>query len=143
MQNAYRGHIAVLIDERTYSDGETFAAGIKALGIAPLVGTRTAGAGVWLSDRSTLADDGIARTAESPQYATDGRWVVEGLGVAPDVEVENMPHAAFEGTDAQLEAAVGLLSNAIAREPVPALKPQPLAPLGTPAQDVTGSGRNW
>ena len=143
MQNAYRGHIAVLIDERTYSDGETFAAAIKALGIAPLIGTRTAGAGVWLSDRPSLADDGIARTAESPQYAIDGRWIVEGLGVAPDVEVENMPHAAFKGTDAQLEAAVGLLSNAIAREPVPALKPQPLAPLGTPAQDVTGSGRNW
>ncbi len=143
MQNAYRGHIAVLIDERTYSDGETFAAGIKALGIAPLVGTRTAGAGVWLSDRPSLADDGIARTAESPQYAIDGRWIVEGLGVAPDVEVENMPHAAFKGTDAQLDAAVGVLSNAIAREPVPALKPQPLAPLGTPAQDVTGSGRNW
>lgn len=143
MQNAYRGHIAVLIDERTYSDGETFAAGIKALGIAPLVGTRTAGAGVWLSDRSTLADDGIARTAESPQYAIDGRWIVEGLGVAPDVEVENLPHAAFKGTDAQLEAAIGLLSRTIAREPVPALKPQPLAPLGTPAQDVKGSGRNW
>lgn len=143
MQNAYRGHIAVLIDERTYSDGETFAAGIKALGIAPLVGTRTAGAGVWLSGRPTLADNGIARTAENAQYAIDGRWIVEGLGVAPDVEVENMPHAAFKGTDTQLEAAVGLLGNKIAREPVPALKPQPLAPLGTPAQDVKGSGRNW
>lgn len=143
IQNAYRGHIAVLIDERTYSDGETFAAGIKALGIAPLVGTRTAGAGVWLSDRPSLADDGIARTAESPQYAIDGRWIVEGLGVAPDVDVENMPHAAFKGSDAQLEAAVSLLSKTIEREPVPALKPQPLAPLGTPAQDVTGSGRNW
>ncbi len=143
MQNAYRGHIAVLIDERTYSDGETFAAAIKALGIAPLVGTRTAGAGVWLSDRPTLSDDGIARTAESPQYAIDGRWIVEGLGVAPDVEVENLPHAAFAGKDAQLEAAVDLLDKAITREPVPVLKPQPLAPLGTPAQDVKGPGRGW
>jgi len=143
MQNAYRGHIAVLIDERTYSDGETFAAAIKSLGIAPLVGTRTAGAGVWLSDRPVLADNGIARTAESPQFALDGRWIVEGLGVAPDVEVENLPHAAFGGKDAQLEAAIGLLENAIQREPVLVLKPQPLAPLGTPAQDVTGPGRKW
>lgn len=143
MQNAYRGHVAVLIDERTYSDGETFAAAIKSLGIAPLVGTRTAGAGVWLSDRPTLADDGIARTAESPQFALDGSWIVEGLGVGPDVEVENLPHAAFAGKDAQLEAAVGLLGDAIARSPVPVLKPQPLAPLGTPAQDVKGPGRTW
>lgn len=142
MQNAYRGHIVVLIDERTYSDGETFAAAIKSLGIAPLVGTRTAGAGVWLSDRPTLTDNGIARTAESPQYAIDGRWIVEGLGVAPDVEVENLPHAAFKGTDAQLAAAVAMLKEAIARSPVPVLKPRPLAPLGTPAEDVTPLGRN-
>ncbi|MEM6584682.1 MAG: S41 family peptidase, partial [Pseudomonadota bacterium] len=52
MQNAYRGHIAVLIDERTYSDGETFAGGVKSLGLGPLIGTRTAGAGIWLSDRN-------------------------------------------------------------------------------------------
>ena len=136
MQNAYRGHVAVLVDERTYSDGETFAAAVKSLGIAPLIGTRTAGAGVWLSDRSPLADRGVARIAENAQFAIDGRWIVEGLGVAPDVEVENLPHAAFKGTDAQLAAAVGLLADKIAREPVPALKPRPLGPLGTPAEDV-------
>ena len=136
MQNAYRGHVAVLIDERTYSDGETFAAAIKSLGIAPLIGTRTAGAGVWLSDRPVLADRGIARTAESAQFAIDGRWIVEGLGVAPDVEVENLPHAAFKGTDAQLAAAIGMLEETIAREPVLPLKPKPLGSLGTPAEDV-------
>ncbi|QDH35758.1 S41 family peptidase [Porphyrobacter sp. YT40] len=137
MQNAYRGHVAVLIDERTYSDGETFAAAIKALGIAPLVGTRTAGAGIWLSDRNSLADRGMVRAAENAQYAIDGRWIVEGRGVSPDREVENLPHATFEGSDAQLEAAVGLLTETIAREPVPALVPQPLPRLGTPGGDVT------
>jgi tricorn protease len=136
MQNAYRGHVAVLIDERTYSDGETFAAAIKSLGIAPLIGTRTAGAGVWLSDRSPLADRGVARIAENAQFAADGRWIVEGYGIAPDVEVENLPHAAFKGTDAQLSMAVSLLQEAIAREPVLPLKPRPLGPLGTPAEDV-------
>lgn len=136
MQNAYRGHIAVLIDERTYSDGETFAAAIKSLGIAPLVGKRTAGAGVWLSDRNRLVDNGAVRVAENAQYAADGTWIVEGRGIGPDVEVENGPHATFEGKDAQLEAAVSLLQDKIAKEPVLPLKPQPLSPLGTPASDV-------
>lgn len=136
MQNAYRGHVAVLIDERTYSDGETFAAAIKSLGIAPLIGTRTAGAGVWLSDRPVLADRGIARTAENAQYAIDGRWIVEGYGIAPDIEVENPPHAAFQGTDAQLATAVSVLEDQITRNPVAPLKPRPLGPLGTPAEDV-------
>ncbi|MEO0871568.1 MAG: S41 family peptidase, partial [Pseudomonadota bacterium] len=67
MQNAYRGHVAVLIDERTYSDGETFAGGIKSLGIAPLVGKRTAGAGIWLSDRNRVIDNGGVRIAEYAQ----------------------------------------------------------------------------
>ncbi|HEY1228881.1 MAG TPA: S41 family peptidase, partial [Ramlibacter sp.] len=47
MQNTFRGHLVVLMDELTYSDGETFAAGVKALKLGPLVGKRSAGAGVW------------------------------------------------------------------------------------------------
>ncbi|MGB0133070.1 S41 family peptidase, partial [Dokdonella sp.] len=38
MQQTFRGHLVLLIDERTYSDGETFAAGIKSLGLGPLIG---------------------------------------------------------------------------------------------------------
>ncbi len=140
MQNAYRGHVAVLIDERTYSDGETFAAGIKSLGLAPLVGTRTAGAGIWLSDRNRLVDNGAVRIAENAQYAIDGRWIVEGHGIAPDYEVENMPHARFQGTDAQLQAAIALLEQRIAAEPITPLVPQPLPPLGTRAGDVRPLG---
>ncbi|BDW83228.1 tricorn protease [Erythrobacter sp. Dej080120_24] len=137
MQNAYRGHIAVLIDERTYSDGETFAAAVKSLGLGPLIGTRTAGAGIWLSDRNRLTDNGAVRIAEFAQYDINGNWIVEGYGIAPDYEVENPPHATFNGGDAQLEAAIALLRDRIANEPVPALVPRPLSPLGTPARDVT------
>ncbi len=71
MQNAFRGHLVVIADEGTYSDGETFTAAIKSLGIAPIIGKRTAGAGVWLSGRNYLSDFGIARVAEFPVYAMD------------------------------------------------------------------------
>ncbi len=141
MQNAYRGHVAVLIDERTYSDGETFAGAVKALGLAPLIGQRTAGAGIWLSDRNRLADKGGVRIAENAQYSIDGRWIVEGYGVSPDYEVDNPPAASFKGEDAQLRAAVGLLREKIARQPVPALVPQPLPRLGTPGGDVVPLGQ--
>ncbi|MEL6237730.1 MAG: S41 family peptidase, partial [Pseudomonadota bacterium] len=137
MQNAYRGHIAVLIDERTYSDGETFAGGVKSLGLGPLVGTRTAGAGIWLSDRNRVIDNGGVRIAEYAQYDINGSWIVEGYGVGPDYAVENEPYATYQGRDAQLEAAIGLLTQRIEEEPVPELTPRPLSPLGTPAADVT------
>ena len=125
----------VLTDELTYSDGETFSAGIKALGIAPLIGKQTAGAGVWLSGRNALTDKGMARVAEYPQYAMDGRWVLEGHGVTPDIEVDNLPFATFNGKDAQLETAISYLKDELVKQPIPALKVQPL-PVKGMAQDI-------
>ena len=119
MQQSFRGHLAVLVDEDTYSDGETFAAGIKALGLAPLIGMRTAGAGVWLSDDNRLADRVLARAAETPQFAIGtGEWLVENKGVEPDMTVENLPNATFKGGDAQLDAALKLLLEQMKTEPV-------------------------
>jgi len=135
MQQTFRGHLVVLTDELTYSDGETFSAGIKALGIAPLIGKQTAGAGVWLSGRNSLTDKGMARVAEYPQYAMDGRWVLEGHGVTPDIEVDNLPFATFNGKDAQLETAISYLKDELVKQPVPALKAQPLPAKGM-AQDI-------
>jgi len=136
MQQTFRGHLAVLINEGTYSDGETFSAGVKALDLAPLIGTRTAGAGIWLSDRNPLADGGQARVAEFAQHGLDGRWLLEGLGVGPDVEVDNPPRATYLGEDAQLSSALAYLEGKIAAEPIPRLRPGPLPPVGEPGKDV-------
>lgn len=136
MQQSFRGHLAVLINEGTYSDGETFAAGVKTLDLGPTIGTRTAGAGIWLSDRNRLSDGGQARVAEFAQYGADGRWLIEGRGVSPDIEVINPPRASFNGEDAQLARALSYLSDKIAAEPIPALTPAPLPPLGESGQDV-------
>lgn len=135
MQQSFRGHLVVLTDELTYSDGETFSAGIKALGVAPLIGKRTAGAGVWLSGRNRLTDGGMSRVAEYPQYSMDGRWVVEGRGISPNIEVDNLPLATFEGKDAQLNRAISYLKDELAKSPVAPLKAQPMPATGE-AQDI-------
>ena len=57
---AFRGHLVVLIDEKTSSDGEGVARGISELGLGKLVGTRTWGGGIWLSSDNHLVDGGIA-----------------------------------------------------------------------------------
>jgi tricorn protease len=123
MQNTFRGHLVVLMDELTYSDGETFAAGVKALKLGPLVGKRTAGAGVWLSDGNGLLDNGMARVAENGQFSSDGEWLIEGVGVTPDVEVDNLPHETFAGRDRQLEVALELLEKKMKEQPVKPWKP--------------------
>jgi tricorn protease len=129
MQNTFRGHLVVLMDELTYSDGETFAAGVKALKLGPLVGKRSAGAGVWLSDGNGLLDNGMARVAENGQFSTDGAWLIEGVGVTPDVEVDNLPYETFNGRDRQLEVALELLAKKLKEQPVQQWKPAAIPAL--------------
>ncbi|MCL1048744.1 S41 family peptidase [Shewanella abyssi] len=135
MQQTFKGQLVVLTDQLTYSDGETFSAGVKALGIAPLIGKQTTGAGVWLSGRNSLTDKGMARVAEYPQYAMDGSWIIEGRGVSPDIEVDNLPYATFMGKDAQLEKAMDYLQQALKKQPVVDFKPSALPAKGM-AEDV-------
>lgn len=137
LQNVFRGHLVVIADEGTYSDGETFTAAIKKLGIAPVIGKRTAGAGVWLSGRNRLSDAGIARVAEFPAFDMEGHWIVEGYGVSPTIEVDNLPHATYEGSDAQLDAGIAYLKQKLEEEPVRDVEARPFPPNGVPAKDAT------
>jgi tricorn protease len=141
MQQAFRGHIVVLADQLTYSDGETFSAGTRALGLGPVIGMRTAGAGIWLSDRNRLSDNGAARIAEFGQFAVDGRWLIEGTGVAPDQIIDNLPVATARGGDAQLDAAISWLERKLGDQPVQPLRAEPIPPLGTNAHDGTPPAR--
>ena len=136
MQNAFRGHLVVLADERTYSDGETFTAAIKKLGIADIIGKRTAGAGVWLTSSNRQSDGGIARVAEFPVFDMQGQWIVEGHGVTPTIEVTNYPYATFIGHDAQLQTAIEYLQEKIKREPIPELSAKPFPRGLLPGLDV-------
>ncbi|CAN5399236.1 S41 family peptidase [soil metagenome] len=127
MQYAFRGHVAVLCDENTASDGEAFSEGIKRLNLGKVIGTRTWGGEIWLSSSNFLGDGGIATAAEFGVYGPEGKWLVEGHGVDPDIEVDNLPHATFMGKDAQLEAALAYLAKEIKDHPIP-VPPAPKYP---------------
>ena len=117
MQYAFRGHIVILVDENTASDGEAFAEGFKRLKLGTSIGTRTWGGEIWLSGANTLSDGGLARAPMMGVYGKDGKWLIEGHGFEPDIFVDNLPHATFDGDDAQLTAAIELLQKLIAEDP--------------------------
>lgn len=119
MQYAFRGHMVVLCNERTASDGEAFAEGFRRLGLGEIIGTRTWGGEIWLSFNNRLVDRGIASAAQSGVYGPEGEWLIEGHGVDPDIVVDNLPHATFKGEDAQLNAAIEYLKDKIRKDPVP------------------------
>jgi len=125
MQYAFRGHIVVLCDQLTGSDGEAFTEGLRRLGLGKVIGVRTWGGEIWLSSSNRLADKGIATAAETGVYGPEGKWLIEGHGVDPDIVVDNFPHAAFEGSDAQLEAALKYLKEQIEKDPRPVPKSPP------------------
>ncbi|HEV2851309.1 MAG TPA: S41 family peptidase [Thermoanaerobaculia bacterium] len=122
MPYAFRGHLVVLINEGTSSDGEAFAEGVRRLGLGKVIGTRTWGGEIWLTGSNILVDKGIATAAEFGVYGPEGSWLIEGHGVDPDVVVDNLPHATFGGGDAQLDAAIHYLEEKIKAEPVPVPK---------------------
>jgi len=127
MQYAFRGHVVVLTDENTASDGEAFSEGFRRLGLGKVIGTRTWGGEIWLSSSNILVDRGIATAAETGVYGPERQWLIEGHGVDPDIVVDNEPHATFNGQDAQLDAAIAYLQGEIKAHPVP-VPPPPAYP---------------
>lgn len=117
MQYAFRGHLVLLVDEFTASDGEAFAEGFRRLNLGQSIGARTWGGEVWLSGSNTLSDNGVARAPMMGVYGEEGEWLIEGEGFIPDIEVINLPKATFEGKDAQLEAAINHLKELIKEDP--------------------------
>jgi len=143
MQYAFRGHAVVLVNERTASDGEAFAEGFRRLGLGNILGVRTWGGEIWLTSSNDLMDEGIVTASEFGVYGPEGKeWLIEGHGVEPDIVVDNLPRATFEGRDAQLEAAVEHLERLIREDPrpVPGHPPYPDKSVEWNRADGSGEG---
>jgi tricorn protease len=117
MHYAFRGHMVVLVDQETASDGEAFADGFRRLGLGSVIGVRTWGGEIWLSSSNRLSDGGLARAPMTGVYGPEGEWLIEQIGVIPDMVVDNLPHATFNGSDAQLDAAIEYLMQQIELDP--------------------------
>jgi tricorn protease len=125
MQYAFRGHMVIVCDQQTASDGEAIAEGFRRLGLGKVIGMRTWGGEIWLSADNQLVDNGIATAAESGVYGPEGKWLIEGHGVDPDFEVDNLPYETFKGKDAQLEYAIDYLKKLLKERPVEQPKTPP------------------
>ncbi|TAD85493.1 MAG: protease [Bacteroidetes bacterium] len=117
MDYAFRGHMVLLVNERTGSNGETFAEGFRRLGLGKTIGMRTWGGQVWINGANSLSDNGVALAPFLGSYGSDSKWLIEGHGHVPDMEVDNLPNETFKGKDAQLDAAIKYLQEKIAKDP--------------------------
>ena len=114
---AFRGHVVVLINEHSHSDAEELAENLRQLGLATIIGTRTWGGTIWMFF-SELMDHGSITVPYRAGFKATGRWTAENWGVEPDIQIDNLPHATYNGQDAQLEKAISYLLDKLEQEPV-------------------------
>ncbi len=119
------GPKVMIINEFAGSGGDAMPWYFRKAGIGPLVGKRTWGGLVGISGYPPLLDGGSVTAPSFAFFSPDGTWDVENHGVAPDVEVDLDPYAVRAGRDPQLEKAVEIVLEALAKNPPPQPKRPP------------------
>jgi tricorn protease len=122
------GPKVMVINERAGSGGDLMPYLFRFKGVGPLVGARTWGGLVGTWDTPPLIDGGRFVAPRGGFFNVDGEWDVEGVGIAPDIEVRNDPLPVIAGGDPQLEAAVREALRRLETEAV-ILKAEPAPPV--------------
>lgn len=115
---AHDGPKVMLINGFSASGGDALPYYFRQLGLGKLIGTRTWGGLIGLTGGPELADGGSVLVPTFRIYDRNRQWVVENQGVAPDIEVFDLPEALLTGGDPSLEKAVEVLLEELARQPV-------------------------
>ena len=120
------GPKVMLINERAGSGGDLLPYMFKLKKIGTLVGTKTWGGLVGTWDTPRFVDGGRMVAPRGGFIDLEGKWSVEGEGIAPDIEVIQDPVMTTKGEDPQLlrgiEEALKLLET---REFIPKKEPTP------------------
>lgn len=117
------GPKAMLIDETAGSGGDLLPWMFRKFQLGPLIGKRTWGGLVGILGFPVLMDGGSVTAPNLAIWTEDG-FIVENEGVAPDIEVEQTPKDVLAGRDPQLEKAIAVVLEALAKDPPkPAQRP--------------------
>jgi len=111
------GPKVMLINHYSSSGGDAFPYYFKKEKLGKLIGTRTWGGLVGLSGNAAMVDGGSINVPTFGVFDSAEHWVVEGVGVYPDIEVEDRPEQVAAGHDPSLEKAVEVLLKELKENP--------------------------
>ena len=109
--NGIFGPKAMVINENAGSGGDMMPYMFRNKGLGKLVGRTTMGILVGISGYPTLLDGGRITSPNFGIYDTNGKWIIENEGVAPDIFVEQTPKDLLEGKDPQLDRTIKILQD--------------------------------
>ena len=119
-----QGPKVMIIDETAGSGGDLLPWMFRKLKLGKLVGKRTWGGLVGILRFPVLMDGGYITAPNLAIWTEDG-WVVENVGVPPDIEVEQLPADVIAGRDPQLEKAIEVIMEELKKNPPEILKRPP------------------
>ena len=113
------GPKVLLLDQHSASDGDIVGYRFRRHKLGPIIGQRSWGGVVGIRGSLPLIDGGFLNRPEFSRFDLEAKeWIMEGVGVSPDIEVDNDPAREFAGDDDQLRRAVDEIKKALAANPV-------------------------
>lgn len=123
------GPKVLLADEFSASDGDLVTWRFKTHKLGPVIGKRTWGGVVGIAGTLPFLDGGFLNKPEFSRYDVAGKaWVIEGVGVEPDIYVDNDPAKEYAGEDQQLDKAISVIMDLLKKQPGK-LPPSPPYPV--------------
>jgi tricorn protease len=112
-----QGPKVMLIDETAGSGGDFLPWMWRKFGLGKLIGKRTWGGLVGTLGFPVLMDGGGVTAPNLAIWTPEDGWIVENVGVPPDIEVEQMPADVINGRDPQLEKAIQVVMEELKKNP--------------------------
>ena len=123
---AHDGPKVMLINSYSSSGGDALPYYFRKKGLGQLIGTRTWGGLVGISGNARLVDGGNISVPRFGIFDENSEWIIEGVGVYPDIEVVDRPEQLAKGIDPSIEKAVEVLLTELEKNPVKKVKtPEP------------------
>jgi len=122
-----QGPKVLITDETAGSGGDFFPWMFRKFNVGTIVGKRTWGGLVGILGYPEFIDGGGVTAPNSAIWTEEG-FIVENEGVAPDIEVEQSPAEVINGHDPQLEKAIEVALDELAKNPQkePVMPPHPV-----------------
>jgi tricorn protease len=113
---SHSGPKVMLINGWSGSGGDAFPHYFKKAGLGKLIGKRTLGGLIGIGGFPKLIDGGYVTTPNHAFLDTSGNWDIEGYGVSPDYEVENISSESPDKNDPQLDRAIEVIMELVSSE---------------------------
>lgn len=111
-QQMMLGPKVLLINNYSASDGDLFPYAFRKHQLGKIIGKRTWGGVVGIRGSLPFVDGADLRKPEFASYSADeSQWIIEGIGVEPDIDIDNDPAREYAGIDDQLNKAIEIIKD--------------------------------